>query len=94
MTQHLLRARDEILEDLIERVADVDVAVGVRRAVVKDELGATLRTLAELVIEADLGPPLQHPRFHLRQACAHWKAGFRQEERFAPVTRIGLGVGH
>jgi hypothetical protein len=30
---------DHVLEDLVDRVADVDLAVGVRRAVVQDELG-------------------------------------------------------
>ncbi len=32
-----LRADDDVLEDLVDRVADVDVAVGVGRAVVQDE---------------------------------------------------------
>ena len=35
--QHLLAARHHVLEDLVERVADMDVAVGVGRAVVQHE---------------------------------------------------------
>ena len=37
VAEHLLRAHDDVLEDLVERRADVDVAVGVGRAVVEDE---------------------------------------------------------
>jgi hypothetical protein len=37
LAQHLLRAVDDVLEDLVERVADVQVAVGVGRAVVQHE---------------------------------------------------------
>ncbi len=39
---HLLGAHDDVLEDLIQGVADVEVAVGVGRAVVEDELLAPL----------------------------------------------------
>ena len=38
VAEHLLAARHHVLEDLVERVADVDVAVGVGRAVVQHEL--------------------------------------------------------
>ena len=37
VAEHLLAARHHVLEDLVERVADMDVAVGVGRAVVQDE---------------------------------------------------------
>ncbi len=37
VAEHLLRARDDVLQDLVERVADMDVAVGVGRAVMQDE---------------------------------------------------------
>ena len=38
----------DVLQDLVQRVADVDVAVGVGRAVVQDELGPALGGLAQL----------------------------------------------
>ena len=47
VAEHLLRARHHVLEDLVERGADVDVAVGIGRAVMQDEFGAALRGLAQ-----------------------------------------------
>ena len=40
--QHLLALGDDILEDLVQRMPDMDVAVGIRRAVMQDELGPSL----------------------------------------------------
>ena len=37
---HLARAGDDVLQDLVERVADVDVAVGIGRAVMQHEFRA------------------------------------------------------
>jgi hypothetical protein len=42
---HGLGADDDVLEDLVERVADVDAAVGVGRAVVQHELGRPAEAL-------------------------------------------------
>ena len=39
--QHLLAARDQILQHLVERVADMDVAVGVGRAIMQHKARAT-----------------------------------------------------
>ena len=38
LAEHLLRAVDDVLQDLVERGADVQMAVGVGRPVVQDEL--------------------------------------------------------
>ena len=46
-----LRLDHHVLEDLVDRVADVDRAVGVRRAVVQHERRAALRVLADLRIQ-------------------------------------------
>ena len=43
---------DEVLEDLVERVADVQVAVGVRRPVVQHELVARVAG-GELLVDLD-----------------------------------------
>ena len=92
--EHLLRARDEILEDLVERVADVDVAIGVGRAIVEYEFGSSLGALAQLVVEAGFGPPLQHRGLHLREPGPHREWRFGQEQGFAPVARVGRRLGH
>ena len=77
--QHLLAARHHVLQDLVQRRADVDVAVGVRRTVVQHELGPAHGGLAQPVIEPDPGPPLQQLRLALRQARAHGKVRLRQK---------------
>src|SRR4030095_6231764 len=62
LAQHLLGARDEILQDLVERMADMEGAVGVGRAVMQDELGPTAALGAQPVEELHVGPPLQELR--------------------------------
>ena len=56
VAEHLLAARHQVLEDLVERVPDMDVAVGVRRAVVQDEFRPAVRRLAQALVEAELRP--------------------------------------
>ncbi len=43
---HLMRADNDVLQRLVERRADVDIAVGVRRPVVENEFRAALAALA------------------------------------------------
>jgi hypothetical protein len=80
----------EILEDLVERRADMDVAVGIGWAVMQHELVAALRALAQLLVEADLVPALENFRLALRQAGAHREFGLRQEQGFRIVFDFGL----
>jgi hypothetical protein len=44
----LARLDDHVLEDLVDRVAHVDLAVGIGRAVVQDELGRAAAGVAQL----------------------------------------------
>ena len=53
VAEHLLRARHHVLEDLVERMADMDVAVGIGRPVVEDEFRPALRRLAQPAIEVE-----------------------------------------
>ena len=80
VAQHLLALGHEILQDLVQRRSDMDVAVGVGRAVMEHELGAAPRFLAQLPVEADLVPALEHFRLALRQPRAHREFGLRQEQ--------------
>ena len=84
--QHLLALHHEILEDLVQRMPDVDVAVGVGRAIVQHELGPPLGSLADLPVKVRLLPPLEQLRLKLRQACPHRKRRLRQEQGLAPVA--------
>jgi len=54
VAEHLLAARHDVLENFIERVADMDVAVGVRRAVMQDEFLAALGGFAQAIVQAVL----------------------------------------
>jgi hypothetical protein len=50
-TGERLRADDDVLEDLVDRLAEVDVAVGEGRAIVQDEAWTALAGLADLFVE-------------------------------------------
>ena len=75
---HGLRLHDKVFEALVERVAEVDGAVGVGRAVVEDVGGAAGAGLAQLFIEAQRGPFFEAKRLILRQICLHGEGGLRQ----------------
>ncbi len=53
---HGLRFDDEVLEAFVKRVAQVDGAVGVGRAVVQNVGGAASACLAQLFVETQRGP--------------------------------------
>ncbi|MNZ73879.1 hypothetical protein D3C78_923070 [compost metagenome] len=73
-----LGADDDVLENLVDRVADVDVAVGVGRAVVEDELRPLGAELAQLAVQVDAVPVLEHFRLALRQPGLHRECRVRQ----------------
>ena len=76
--RHLMRTDDNVLQRLVQRRADVDIAVGVRRPVVKNEFGATLPALAQLGIQILARPARKNFRLLLRQTPAHGKICLRQ----------------
>ncbi|MNN49395.1 hypothetical protein D3C81_1639190 [compost metagenome] len=77
-TRQGLRADDHVLENLVQRMTDVNRAVGVRRAVVQYELRTILANLAQLSVQANAVPALQNLRFALGQAGLHWEGGVRK----------------
>ena len=96
--QHLLGTGDHVLENLVERVADVQVPVGIGRSVVEDELLAPLGRLAVPAKQVHGGPALEHPGFALGQSRAHGKIGVGQEHRrfivHAHFAALRLSVFH
>ena len=58
-THHRTRFDDKILENLIERRADMNVGIGIRRAVVEDEFVAAFACLDDLLIQPHFRPFLQ-----------------------------------
>ena len=93
LAQHLPGPVDEILEDLVEAGADVDVAVGVGRPVVQDEFLPARARPAQLAVKILLLPALLDLRLLLRQAGAHGKVGLRQENRVSVVDGHRLFPG-
>ena len=78
---------DHVLEDLVDGVTDVDVAVGVGRTVMKDELLGVAAGVDDAFVDV-LFIPLPDPfRFALGQVAAH------RERRVGKVERVFLGVG-
>ena len=95
---HLARAHHHVLEDLVERVADVEVAVGVGRPVVEGEGLAAPRIpggpLAQAVVDPDPLPAGEPVGLAPGQARAHGKAGRGEVQRVAVVgRRVGRRVG-
>ena len=72
---------DHVLEDLVHRMADMNVAVGVRRAIVKNKLGTAGKGLTDLLVELLLLPLFQTRRFSLGQAGFHGKVGLGKIKR-------------
>ena len=82
-----LRFDDDVLEDLVHRMAGVDIAVGIGRAVVQDELGPAGTLGADLLVEFFLLPLLDPARLALGQVAAH------RERRVGQVEGVFV-VGH
>ena len=100
--QHLVGPDDHVLDRLVQRVTDVQVAVGVRRAIVQREglafgVGAFCGggLFAQLVIHTNLRPTLQPAGLALGQARAHREISFGQIEGvciFRRLRRVGTHV--
>jgi hypothetical protein len=88
LAHHLLAAHHHVLQDLVQRMPDVEVAVGVGRAVVQRE-GLASRLLAQTVVDSDPLPAVEPGRLALRQASAHRKLGLGKVQRVFVVGRVG-----
>ena len=84
---HVLIADDDVLDDLVQRRTHVDIAVGIRRAVVQDVLRLALVVLNHLLIDMVLLPVLEHFGFLLRQTGPHFKRGLHLMDGVVVVLR-------
>jgi hypothetical protein len=83
-----LRADDDVLEDLVDGMADVDVAVGVRRAVVQHEARPPGRGLADLLVEL-AALPVGHPlRLAPGEVALHREGGVGKVQCFSVVSHF------
>jgi hypothetical protein len=89
LAHQALGADHHVLEDVVERVADVDIAVGIGRAVVEDELLGASAGLAQLLVEAFVLPARQDAGFLLGKAGLHGKIGLREEDSVSVVALLG-----
>ena len=78
---------DEVLEDFVERVAEVDVAVGVGRAVVQHVQGAGG---ADFGVEIFGVPAGKGARLHLGEVGLHGEGGFGQVDSLVDVHAGGV----
>ncbi len=69
------RLDDDVLQDLVHRVADVDRAVGVRRAVVQDERRSVPGDFAQLAVGTAFLPPGEHLRLAAGEVRLHREGG-------------------
>ena len=77
-TRKGFRADDHVLENLVDGVTDVNIAVGIGRTVVQNELWTILANFAQLLVQANAVPALQSLRLALGQAGLHWEGGVRK----------------
>ena len=77
---HGLGFDDEVLDALIERVAEVDGTVSVGRSVVEDVLGLAFAGFADLAVEVLVEPALETGGLVLREIGLHGEGGLRQVE--------------
>ena len=90
-----LRADDHVFQHVVERVADVHVAVRVGRAIVKDELFAAFPLGAEALVEIQPLPARKPFRLCIGESGLHREIGLRQEDGVAVVfTGIVVHIGH
>ena len=73
---------NDVLQNFVERRADMDVAIGVRRSVMQHELGPAGGNRLFLVIDLFLLPVLEHLRLPFRQIRPHWELRLRQIQCF------------
>ncbi len=90
--RELLALDDDVLQDLVDGVADVDVVVRVRRAVVQHEARAPGRSRADRLVDVLLLPLLDPERLAPGEIAAHRKPRVGQVQRLLVVDfRV---VGH
>ena len=81
---HRLRLDDDVLQHLVERVSEMDVPVGVRRAVMQDELRSRLPRSAQLAVEVHCVPLLTRGGLGRLQIRLHRKTCAGQVHRVFP----------
>ena len=93
-TRHQFRLDDDVLKDFVDRVTDVNVTVGVRRAVVQQphQTAFCFRLGADRVVESFLDP-LGHPfRLAGRHIATHREGRVGEIQSGLVVRLVGFSV--
>ena len=90
---HLEGTGDDVLEDLVQRMADMDVAVGIGWTVMQHVFRPAAGGFAQFPVEVEFLPAADKVRFHLGQPGPHRKIGLRQKERLGIIGFFGR-FGH
>ena len=80
LAQHLLRPVDDVLQDLVQGMTDMQIAVRVGRAVMEDKLLAPRRLFAQAPVQVHFLPTREDTGFALGQLATHFELGLRQED--------------
>ena len=91
LAHQALRANHGVFQHMVQRMADMHVAIGVRRAVMEDELFAPGAGFAQFLVQLLVLPARQDTRLFLRQPRLHGEVGLRQEDG---AFIVGLAIGH
>ena len=86
---HGSRFDHEILEDFVECGAQVNLAVGIRRTIMKNVHGPAGARGANLFVQTLLSPPFQQLRLHLSQIRLHGEVGTWKIDSFLQVNARG-----
>ena len=98
LAHHLLGLHHHVLKNLIERMPHMNVAIGVRGAIMKDELFPAFGLFPQQPVQIHGRPAFQVLWFRFRQTGFHGKVRFRKKKgRFVVQARIcvrGLFICH
>ena len=79
LAKHGLRPVDHVLENLVQRVPNVKLAIGIGRAVMENKRLGIGTGFAETAIDINLLPASQNLRLFFRQPSPHREVGLWQE---------------
>ena len=68
-----LASQDDVFQDFIDGMTDMDIAIGIRRAVVQDKFRPALHFFAQFLITLLLIPAFQPFRLAFGQIASHGK---------------------
>ena len=85
ISRHIVIAHNKVLEDLIERCADMNIAIGIGRAVVQHIQRLSLILFHQAVVQPGALPLPEHLRLTLGQAGTHGEFRYRQVQRVVVI---------